>query len=133
MHFPSPSPKLLLYPLPFVSIHYMSRDYKPLPPLWRIQEVLALTDEHPSGLLYIKKNRPVKRLHRHSGFYLVSIDAEVYQAHRIVYALRTGELPDKCCISHNRGNSTKDNRMELKKTWIKREPKKPKQNWSWND
>lgn len=127
-HTPKTTAILLPYPLdtPFVS-----RDYKPMPPLWRIQELLELTDEHPSGLRYIKKDKPVNRLHKCTGYYLVSIDSEVYQAHRVVYYLRTGECPDSCSISHHSSNVEKDNRQELHKSWISR-PHKRKEAWSWN-
>lgn len=125
----SPRELLNFFSTPSILL-FMSRDYKPMPPLWRIKEVVALSDESPSGLIYVKKNKPVKRLHKHSGYYLVSIDADVYQAHRIVYYLRTGECPDHCCISHQDKN--KDNRQELYKSWIAR-PHKRKKTWSWDD
>ena len=33
----------------------MSRVYREMPPLWRIEELLELTDEHPSGLRWTEK------------------------------------------------------------------------------
>ena len=55
----------------------MSRVYREMPPLWRIEELLELTDEHPSGLRWTEKERFVTRKDKVSGHYLVSIDNEV--------------------------------------------------------
>ena len=38
--------------------------------------------------------------------------------HRIVYYLRTKECPDSFCIKHNFSNKKKDNRLELKPTYM---------------
>lgn len=92
---------------------FMSRVYREMPPLWRIEELLELTDEHPSGLRWIEKERFVTRKDKVSGHYLVSIDNEVFHAHRVVYYLRTGECPDNHAVVHDILNTEKDNRLRL--------------------
>ena len=84
-----------------------------MPPLWIIEELLELTDEHPSGLKWVQKNKFVTRQEKSTGYYRVSIDNELYYAHRIVYYLRTGECPDNHAVVHDRFNSEKDNRLDL--------------------
>ena len=91
----------------------MSRVYKELPSLWRLQELLELTDEHPSGLKWIEKEKFVTRRDKPTGYYMVSVDNEVFLAHRIVYYLRTGECPDNHAVVHDRFNTEKDNRLDL--------------------
>jgi hypothetical protein len=107
----------------------MGRNYKPMPPLWRIQELVELTDDHPSGLYYPRKKKFVTHKHKHSGHYLVSLDADVYLAHRVVYYLRTGQSPDLRSITHHPYNKDKDNRQELCSTAPKRTTKKPNPPW----
>ena len=107
---------------------YVSRNYKPMPPLWRIQELLELSDEYPSGLKWrIKKacnaaGSQAGRLNRTTGYYMVSIDNEYYLAHRVVYYLHTNEDPCKCDVVHEYHNKDKDNRKELtaKRVFIKK-------------
>ena len=84
-----------------------------MPPLWIIEELLELTDEHPSGLKWVKKNKFVTRQETSTGYYRVSIDNELYYAHRIVYYLRTGECPDNHAVVHDPFNIEKDNRLAL--------------------
>lgn len=92
---------------------FMSRVYREMPPLWRIEELLELTDEHPSGLKWIEKGKFVTRIDRPTGYYKVSIDNELFLAHRIVYYLRTGECPDNHAVVHDPFNIEKDNRLDL--------------------
>ena len=92
---------------------FMSRVYREMPPLWRIEELLELTDEHPSGLRWIEKDKFVTRYNKVTGYYMVSIDNEVFLAHRIVYYLRTGECPDNHAVIHDCFNIEKDNRLDL--------------------
>ena len=92
---------------------FMSRVYREMPPLWRIEELLELTDEHPSGLKWIEKDKFVTRIDRPTGYYKVSIDNELFLAHRIVYYLRTGECPDNHAVVHDPFNTEKDNRLGL--------------------
>ncbi len=111
----------------------MSRNYKPLPPLWRLQQLFALSDDHPSGLVWkIKKagyepGDPVGRLNKVSGLYVVSVDNEMYLAHRIVYYLRTGVCPDGHSVEHEFGNKDKDNRLGLRATYVPRKQPTQKQ------
>ena len=84
-----------------------------MPPLWIIEELLELMDEHPSGLKWVKKNKFVTRQEKSTGYYRVSIDNELYYAHRIVYYLRTGECPDNHAVVHDPFNIEKDNRLAL--------------------
>ena len=92
---------------------FMSRVYREMPPLWRIEELLELTDEHPSGLKWVEKGKFVTRIDKPTGYYKVSIDNELFLAHRIVYYLRTGECPDNHAVVHDRFNTEKDNRLDL--------------------
>jgi len=102
----------------------MPHNYKALPPLWSLQEKLELTDEHPSALRVRKTGQFVERRDRISGFYLVSIDNQVYMAHRVVYYLRTGRCPDRHGVKHAHPNVDNDNRKEL--FACLQPPKKPK-------
>ena len=92
---------------------FMSRVYREMPPFWRIEELLELTDEHPSGLRWIEKGKFVTRYNKATGYYMVSIDNEVFLAHRVVYYLRTGECPDNHAVVHDVLNTEKDNRLRL--------------------
>ena len=92
---------------------FMSRVYREMPPFWRIEELLELTDEHPSGLKWVEKDKFVTRRDKPTGYYMVSIDNEVFLAHRIVYYLRTGECPDNHAVVHDVLNTEKDNRLRL--------------------
>jgi len=109
----------------------MPHNYKEMPPLWQIEEVLELTDEHPSGLWWKEKDKPVTRRHKPSGYYEVSIDNEVYAAHRVVYYLRTGKCPDNHSVKHHASNAEKDNRKELMACY-QTKPQTRKPSWSWN-
>jgi hypothetical protein len=98
----------------------LPHNHKKLPPLWRLKEVLELTDEHPSGLRIRKNGRFVTRKHKQSGFYVVSVDNEPFLAHRIVYYMRTSECPDPYCVKHVRPDVDLDNRNELIAVYTKR-------------
>ena len=91
----------------------MPHNYKAMPPLWALEEKLELTDEHPSALRIRKNKKFVERKDKASGFYLVSIDNEVYIAHRVVYYMRTGQCPDRHAVKHAHPNFDNDNRNEL--------------------
>ena len=97
----------------------MSRNHKEMPPLWRVQELLQLSDKYPSGLEWrIKKacnpaGSQAGRLNKVSGYYMVCIDNVVYLAHRVVYYLRTGIDPVNTDILHETLNKDKDNRKKL--------------------
>jgi hypothetical protein len=109
----------------------MSHSYKEMPPLWRLEELVELTDEHPSALRWIKNGKCIERKDKVHGFYILSIDNEVYLAHRVVYYLRTGECPDRHAVKHGFSNKDKDNRGELIACW-KPVQKKRKPSWSWD-
>ena len=97
----------------------MSRNHKEMPPLWRVQELLQLSDQYPSGLEWrVKKacnpaGSQAGRLNKVSGYYMVCIDNVVYLAHRVVYYLRTGVDPIKTDVVHEYSNKEKDNRKKL--------------------
>jgi len=97
----------------------MSRRHKPMPPLWRLQELLELSDNYPSGLQWrVKKacnaaGSQAGRPNKVTGYYMVSIDNDVYLAHRIVYYLRSGLDPLDTDVVHVYDNTEKDNRKEL--------------------
>lgn len=107
----------------------MSRNHKEMPPLWRVQELLQLSDKYPSGLEWrIKKacnpaGSQAGRLNKVSGYYMVCIDNVVYLAHRVVYYLRTGTDPINMDVVHEYSNKDKDNRKELQtsKKYAKKE------------
>ena len=46
--------------------------------------------------------------------------------HRIVYYLRTGRCPDYHSVQHTFSNKNKDNRLELKATYVPTVAKLPK-------
>tara|TARA_R100001082_G_scaffold99632_1_gene68432 strand:- start:895 stop:1218 length:324 start_codon:yes stop_codon:yes gene_type:complete len=102
----------------------MSRNYKPMPKLWRLEELFKLSDEYPSGLAWAvnkagnKIGDAVGKRNVSTGYYTVFVDNEPYQAHRIVYYLRTKECPDNHGVQHNISNRNKDNRLELKPTYF---------------
>jgi hypothetical protein len=97
----------------------MSRNHKEMPPLWRVQELLQLSDQYPSGLEWrVKKacnpaGSQAGRLNKVSGYYMVCIDNVVYLAHRVVYYLRTSADPIKTDVVHEYSNKEKDNRKKL--------------------
>ena len=107
----------------------MSRNYKEMPGLWRIQELFELSDKYPSGLVWAidkagyKKGDAAGKLNKTNKYYFVSIDNDSYMAHRIVYYLRTGQSPDFHSVQHAFSNKTKDNRLELRATYIPQKPK----------
>jgi hypothetical protein len=110
-------------------VFQMSRNHKEMPPFWRVQELLQLSDKYPSGLEWrIKKacnpaGSQAGRLNKVSGYYMVCIDNVVYLAHRVVYYLRTGTDPINMDIVHKYSNKDKDNRKELQtnKKYAKKE------------
>ena len=90
-----------------------------MPPLWRVQELIKLSDRYPSGLEWVvdkacnKAGTQAGRMNKVTGFYMVCIDNTVYLAHRVVYFLRTEEDPIDMDIMHEFGNFDKDNRKKL--------------------
>lgn len=97
----------------------MSRNHKEMPPLWRVQKLLELSDQYPSGLQWrVKKacnaaGSQAGRLNKTTGYYMVCLDNVVYLAHRVVYYLRTGQDPINLDVKHKSDNHEKDNRQEL--------------------
>ena len=110
----------------------MSRNYKKMPSLWRIKELFELSHQTYSGLQWAiskagyKKGDPAGRLNKSNLYYFVSIDNESYMVHRIVYYLRTRKCPDYHSVQHTFSNKNKDNRLELKATYVPRVAKLPK-------
>lgn len=93
-----------------------------MPPLWRVQELIKLSDRYPSGLEWVvdkacnKAGTQAGRMNKVTGFYMVCIDNTVYLAHRLVYFLRTQEDPIELDIMHEHNNFDKDNRKSLTAT-----------------
>jgi hypothetical protein len=91
---------------------------KPLPPIWRLQEVFAVD---ATGRLFWKKKPhpkancvvPGKEITTENidGYYRVSLDRKIYPVHRIVWAMFNGQDPGEYSIDHINGN-VKDNRPE---------------------
>ena len=58
----------------------MSRNYKPMPPIWRLNELFELSDDCPNGLIWrvnkakSKPGDPVGKLNKATGYYMVSVD-----------------------------------------------------------
>ena len=99
----------------------MSRNYKPMPPIWRLNELFELSDNCPNGLIWrvnkakSKPGDPVGKLNKATGYYMVSVDNEMYMVHRIVYYSRTYRCPDTHSVQHI--GDTKDNRTPLIETY----------------
>jgi hypothetical protein len=97
----------------------VSRFYVEMPPLWHLEELFSLSDKYPSGLEWAvpkagyKQGEQAGRLNKRTGYYQLFVDNQLYLAHRIVYYMRTGELPNNYDVKHESSNETKDNRLEL--------------------
>ena len=97
----------------------MARQYKRMPPLWRLKDLLELSDLYPSGLQWKVTNGWRKageiagKLVPSTGFYLVRFDGDQYQAHRLVYYMRTEQDPGNADVLHESKNEAKDNRRTL--------------------
>ena len=95
----------------------MARPGAPLPPLWYLESQLRLSTRYPSGLEWActtgwhaegdmaGKYVPATR------YYVVRLGGGQYQAHRLVYFLRTGQDPLESDVIHVA--SDRDNRKEL--------------------
>ena len=100
-----------------------------MPPLWRLNDLVELSDKHPSGLQWTvdwhgyHKGDPVVRRDKKTGYYILSVDGEVFLAHRIVYYLRTGKCPDTYGIDHLPTNTERDNRLELRPVYTTKRSK----------
>lgn len=108
----------------------MARQYRPMPPLWYVQQRLRLNDDYPSGLEWAETNRRHKEgemagyLEHHRRYYVVSLDNEKLHAHRIVYYLRTGEDPGNHDVMRSESCPKHELSSEL---WLeKRKEKKPR-------
>jgi len=82
-----------------VCTHSMPRAYKPLLPLAELRRKLGLSDDSPSGLVWLeetgwhKPGQVAGRLDHSGQYYVLSLYNEKYHAHRLEYYLRTGEDP----------------------------------------
>jgi hypothetical protein len=103
----------------------MPRNYKEMPPLWHLESQYKLSVRYPSGLEWLvdkagyNQGDQAGRIHKKTGHYIVCIDGQEYQAHRIVYYLRTGLCPDEHAVVHTAANEDKDNRLGLKSCLLK--------------
>lgn len=98
----------------------MARTYKALPFLYEIQKKVALSDEHPCGLVWLQDNHkhkagePAGTFNPVTGYYYLFLYGVQYVAHRVVYYLRTGEDPGTADVLHaNRMDFPRDNRKTL--------------------
>jgi hypothetical protein len=95
------------------------RKYTSMPPLSYVQERLALSDDFPSGLVWIqtyqrhKTGEMAGKHSAHNGYYSVWLQNTQYVAHRLVYFLRTGEDPGAADVKHGEDNPERDNRKPL--------------------
>ena len=95
----------------------MARTYLEMLPLWYVQEQLELSDQYATGLVW----KTTARNHTagdmagrlHGKYAYVSLCGSRYQAHRIVYYLRTGIDPENADVLHDASNTSYDNRQAL--------------------
>ncbi len=104
----------------------MPRAYKPMLPIWYVRARLKLTQEYPSGLMWIDTtghHKAGEMAGKWNGrYYMVRMSGDQYHAHRIVYYLRTGKDPGNADVLHDKDNTEKDNRKPL--TLFQRKPSK---------
>lgn len=95
----------------------MARTYLEMLPLWYVQEQLELSDQYATGLVWKTQERghkPGDMAGRQHGKYAhVSLCGNRYQAHRLVYYLRTGTDPGDADVVHDPSNVIYDNREAL--------------------
>ena len=95
----------------------MARTYLEMLPLWYLQDQLELSDQYATGLAWktqARGHKPGDMAGRVNGKYAyISLCGARYQAHRIVYYLRTGNDPGNADVVHDPSNVTYDNREEL--------------------
>lgn len=95
----------------------MGRPRLQLPPLWHLETQLQLTDQFPSGLQWACKtgwHAPGEMAGKYvpsTRYYVVRMGGGWYQAHRLVYFLRTGQDPGEADVIH--ACPERDNRKEL--------------------
>jgi hypothetical protein len=95
----------------------MPRPRLPIP--LSTKKLLKLSDSTPSGLEWTDSEgtpfpgEPAGSYRPVTGFYIVLLNGTEYQAHRLVYYLRTGKDPGENAVSHLPDNPEKDNRKEL--------------------
>ena len=85
----------------------VARTYKPMVPLGVLKQRLGLSDDSPSGLVWVeetgwhKPGEVAGRLDTSGQYYVLSLDNEKYHAHRLAYYLRTGEDPGSSDVLKN--------------------------------
>ena len=90
-----------------------------LPPLWRIEELLAPSDDYPSGLQWLQGGYgrvvggQAGRLNKATNLYVLSIDNQVYLAHRVLCYLKTKEDLSGFIVRHKDLKVRPDNRGEF--------------------
>lgn len=93
---------------------------KPMPmPMEFIKANLVICPESPSGLRWITQrgsNKPgAAGSINGKGRYMIGIQGRTYRAHRIVYALHTGEDPGDLQVDHMDGNPSNNHPHNLRK------------------
>lgn len=107
----------------------MARNYTKMLPLWYLETKLKLSDQYPSGLEWVDKDRNHKPgdmagiWKQQFKRYILYLTGDFFYAHRIVYYLRTGEDPGNKDVLHLPDNPERDNRKEL--ILFERKPVKP--------
>ncbi len=95
----------------------MARPGAPLPPLWYLESQLRLSTQYPSGLEWActtgwhAEGDMAGKYVPSTRYYVVRLGGGQYQAHRLVYFLRTGQDPLESSVIHVA--SDRDNRKEL--------------------
>ena len=95
----------------------MARPGAPLPPLWHLESKLRLSTRYPSGLEWActtgwhAEGDMAGKYVPSTRYYVVRLGGGQYQAHRLVYFLRTGQDPLEASVIHVA--SDYDNRKEL--------------------
>ena len=87
----------------------MGKPSRPLPPLELLKDRFYISEDSPSGLRnkQMLSSRALKDAvagcKAHTGYYYVGINSVLYLAHRVAYALLTGEDPGEMEVDHEKG------------------------------
>lgn len=83
--------------------------HKPLPPLTEVKSRLALSEESPSGLIWIQKGTRGIKPGDFAGkqlpnkYWTIRFNGQPFYAHRLVYLLKTEEDPLEKEVDHVNG------------------------------
>lgn len=99
-----------------------------------VEELRATFDYHPDGYLIRKKNgKPCgKRANTYNGYARVNVGGRMLRAHRVIYAIMTGKMPDGDIdhIDQNPMNNRIENLRDVPRSENMHNSKKRKNNTS---